>query len=300
MKSISSIVDASLEAVNNMNTYVSNAPLESPLNKLMLTPKRSYDKVSNNDNYDKREEKRNKFDNQENNLILKQFENIMDNKFKLWGEKILDNMKSIVNDKFKELKNEITEVKNENMQLKKIIINHQTSIEQLMVSKNQQNIIMRGLPCDKFDSDKNKIEDEVYIANVLKICDPEIRIDDFELIKSFDPFEDEHGQKKVTHGAKIRLNSAEKKRKLMNGKSELKKMTHDTFIPKIFIHDDQPYYSRKENDRLRKHKKDIISKNSSAEPYIKAGKLYSKDEKNVYVIVDTFNIENQLFNPQNF
>lgn len=99
---------------------------------------------------------------------------------------------------------------------------------------------------------------------------------------------------------KIKFKDQEEKKSVINGKTNLKKTETTPEQKKIFMHDDQPYLTRRENDRLRKCKKDIYDKNPEVAPYIKSGILYSKNSAGEYVEVDKYNIENQLFNKKNF
>ena len=66
------------------------------------------------------------------------------------------------------------------------------------------------------------------------------------------------------------------------------------------MHDDQPYLTRREKERLRTKKKEYLDKNPDSAPYIEKGILYAKDDTGTYMEVDKFNLENQIFNKQNY
>ena len=59
---------------------------------------------------------------------------------------------------------------------------------------------------------------------------------------------------------------------------------------KIYINRDTPYYTRKENNRLRKEKAKLIEEHGSEGVKIEKGKLYHNN-----AIKDQFDLGNQLF-----
>ena len=61
-------------------------------------------------------------------------------------------------------------------------------------------------------------------------------------------------------------------------------------LGKIYINLDEPYHTRRENNRLRKKKTQLIEKHPNDDIKISKGKLYHMDS-----IVDSFNLSNQLF-----
>ena len=67
---------------------------------------------------------------------------------------------------------------------------------------------------------------------------------------------------------------------------ELKNFT----AAKVYVNYDEPYYSRKENNRLRKKKSDLIRNHANDDIKIAKGKLYHNN-----MVVDQFDLSNQLF-----
>ena len=89
-----------------------------------------------------------------------------------------------------------------------------------------------------------------------------------------------------THSLKIQLPSNDLVKRVMSSDKELNNFTK----AKIYINYDEPYHTRKENNRLRKKKSFLLRAHQNDEIKINKGKLYHND-----MIVDQFDLSNQIF-----
>ena len=76
---------------------------------------------------------------------------------------------------------------------------------------------------------------------------------------------------------------------------KFKPLQADNYLKRIFIKNDDPPLTRKQNGRLRNKMKELRENEDRENPenryHIKKGKLYRNDEE----CIDEFNLSNQLF-----
>ena len=86
--------------------------------------------------------------------------------------------------------------------------------------------------------------------------------------------------------AKLKIRNQKNVEAILDNAKKLK----DLKPIEIFINRDQPYHSRKENNRLRKKKFDLVQQHGKENIKIAKGKLLHND-----IVVDQFDLSNQLF-----
>ena len=85
------------------------------------------------------------------------------------------------------------------------------------------------------------------------------------------------------------------KTNLFKGFKKFKEVAQTSYLKKIFIKNDDPPLTRKENKRLGRKMKELRKIEDADNPvnryHIKGGKLFKNGDE----CVDTFNLNNQLF-----
>ena len=129
-----------------------------------------------------------------------------------------------------------------------------------------------------------------FYIGVLSFVHPEISQDDYKILKNFEAREGY-----VRHSAKIRVENISTKTNIFKGCTKFKTLHEENYMKKIFLKNDDPPLTRKENERLGKKMKELREAEDAANPvnryHIKEGKLFKNGEE----VVDSFNINNQLF-----
>ena len=92
------------------------------------------------------------------------------------------------------------------------------------------------------------------------------------------------------HSIKVYFYNKEKKDVIMKKKTSLNKLTDDHPLKMVYIKNDQPPLTNKENNRLRAKARDIRIANPNDTVKIDKGKLYHND-----TLIDEFNLANQIF-----
>ena len=156
--------------------------------------------------------------------------------------------------------------------------------------KNANNIFMTGIP-NKMNIDGADVTDpKVIIKHVLTFVNPQIQPEDYKILKSFEPREG-HDR----HSAKICCTENNIKKKTFEGCRKFKDIPDGSPMKKIFLKNEDTPLQKKENDRLYKQLREL--RDAEEDPdnpvnvyKLRSGKLYKNDE-----VIDTFNLENQLF-----
>ena len=165
--------------------------------------------------------------------------------------------------------------------LKNVIVHQQKYLEAIKRKEVENNVIIAGIPND-----------------IMKLNNIEITDDDEKLVKIFDHIDcaDKLSDSKVirlptrneapTHSVKILFKSCNDVKHVINKAKQLKTFT----AAKVYINYDEPFYTRRENNRLRKKKFDLLRLHTNDEVKITKGKLYHNN-----IQVDRFDLSNQLF-----
>ena len=85
---------------------------------------------------------------------------------------------------------------------------------------------------------------------------------------------------------KLKLKNNENAKTILSNAKRLKNFT----AAKIYINKDEPFFSRKENNRLRKKKADLVTLYGNEAVKSEKGKLYHNG-----IMVDQFDLSNQIF-----
>ena len=204
-----------------------------------------------------------------------------------------------VNGQIKVLSDENKKIAAENASIKKVLQEHQKALERVQKEETKNNIFISGLPVSlnagmndiSEVNDNDAVTDHVEIIHhVLNFVNPGTEKEDYKILFNFEARENFS-----RHSAKIRVTDVETKFKIFKGCVKLKDLNPDNYLKKIFIKNDDPPLTRKENERLYIKLKELREKEDKDNPenryYIKKGKLY----KNGGDVVDEFNLSNQLF-----
>ena len=165
--------------------------------------------------------------------------------------------------------------------LKKVILRQQEYLETSNRKELRGNIIISGVP----KGDLN-IQDEIHngentktsaILNFIGYSNDE---------ESYEAFALPSPEYRDTYATKLKFEDPSLVKNILSNAKKLKNLT----TAKIFIKKDEPYFTRKENARLRKRRYDLAQENRNDNFTIDKGKLYHND-----VVVDKFDLNNQIF-----
>ena len=133
---------------------------------------------------------------------------------------------------------------------------------------------------------------KLIVHHILNFVCPGIEEHDYKFLINFEPKENYS-----RHSAKISVTDYETKTKIFKGCAKFKTLNNNHYLRKIWIKNDDPPMTRKENERLSKKLKELRDAETlvpGGEPenryHIKKGILYMNDE-----CIDEFNLNNQLF-----
>ena len=192
--------------------------------------------------------------------------------------------------KIKDVEDENERLKKENSEIKAVISEQQKFLERIRSEKNAANIFISGIP-NGMDIGGNNVNDAGVIVNhILKFVNPEIQPNDYKILKNFEPREGND-----RHSAKISCSSPNIKKKIFEGCRKFKDLPPVSPLKKVFLKNEDTPLQKKENDRLFKKMRDLRAAEEDPDNptnmyRIRSGKLYKNEE-----VVDTFNLENQLF-----
>ena len=140
---------------------------------------------------------------------------------------------------------ETKRLSDENIVLRKTILEQQTCIERISREVNKDNAFMTGIPC-RLDTDNETLTTpKDIIAHILKFVHPNINDNAYTIVKAFNP---KTGQTK--HSAKVVFTSTASKNDIMLNTKKLKNLPEGNLLRKVFIKNETTPLARKENDRL--------------------------------------------------
>ena len=137
-----------------------------------------------------------------------------------------------------------------------------------------------------YESSLESIVDKtVYI---LKSVSNTISQDSYDMVNVFPVRKNREGIE--TQSVKVKFHEIKDKKELMENKSELMHLDDDNPLKSIFIKNDEPPMTYKENSRLRSKKYKLKTENPNKTYTIKKGVLYEGE-----IEIDKFNLRNQIF-----
>ena len=212
-------------------------------------------------------------------------------------------LSNTINLKIKAVADENKRLSTENESIKKVLLEHQKCLERTRKEETKHNIFIAGIP-NTLKSDMTGIpgagdvdaditnDHAQIIHHVLNFVCPGITNDQYKILVNFDAKENYS-----RHSAKIRVDDMDTKSKLFKGCVKFKGLNENNFLKKIFIKNDDPPLTRKENERLRGIVKELREKEDPVNPVnryrIKKGKIIKNDDDNQ--VMGEFNLSNQLF-----
>ena len=148
---------------------------------------------------------------------------------------------------------------------------------------------MSGVPEKLEDEDGVETEDaDKKALCILQSVNGDIENNDFKVLHSFSVFTNTKGKK--CHSIKVCFHNKEKKDSIMEKKVSLNSLEDDHPLKTVYIKNDQPPLTNKENNRLRDKARTIKNNNPNDTIKIDKGKLYHNNN-----VVDSFNLANQIF-----
>lgn len=192
--------------------------------------------------------------------------------------------------KIKDVEDENERLKKENSEIKAAISEQQKFLERVRSEKTAPNIFISGIPNNLEMEGNNMSDAKVILNHILKFLNPDIQPNDYKILKNFEPRE---GNER--HSAKISCSSLTMKKKIFEGCRKFKNLPLISPLKKVFLKNEDTPLQKKENDRLYRKMRDLRAAeedpdNPTNKYIIRSGKLYKNEE-----VLDTFNLENQLF-----
>ena len=205
-------------------------------------------------------------------------------------EKVEKKLTTKYDKKIKDVEDENERLKKENSEIKAAISEQQKFLERIRSEKNAPNIFISGIPNDLEIEGDNATDASVILNHILKFVKPDIQPNDLKILKNFEPREGND-----RHSAKISCSSPNVKKKIFEGCRKFKDLPLESPIKKVFLKNEDTPLQKKENDRLYQKMRELRAEEEDPDNptniyKIRSGKLYKNDE-----VLDTFNLENQLF-----
>ena len=225
-------------------------------------------------------------------IITKTLEQTIETKIR----EIVDDIKGVINADIEPMKTEIQSLrddlndsKDQFAMLKKVSLEQQKQLEFLKREKIRNNVFISGLPNTVKIGNNDTVDNKTIVGHVLKFVLPTINDTDYKIDKAFEP--------KVgftRHSAILSFKSNDKKIELLEKCKGLKERTDvNDWKRKVFIKSEQTPLTNKENSRLYEVFKELRTRHEGDEANViklMKGKLYQNE-----VVVDEFNLENQIF-----
>ena len=217
-------------------------------------------------------------------------------------EEMKTELSNTINVKIKTVADENDRLSAENVSIKRVLQEHQKYFERARKDETNNNIFISGIPKVLLSdmsglpnaevADEDTTADHVgIIHHILNFVNPGMTKEQYKILFNFDAKENYS-----RHSAKIRVQDIDTKSKLFKGCTKFKQLRADDFLKKIFIKNDDPPLTRKENERLYKKMKELSENEDRDNPenryFIKKGKLCKNTEDDC---LDEFNVNNQLF-----
>ena len=192
--------------------------------------------------------------------------------------------------KIQDVEDENERLKKENSEIKAALSEQQKFLERIRSEKTATNIFISGIPNELEIDEENTSDPSKIVSHVLKFVNPTIKPEDYKILKNFEPREG-HDR----HSAKINCSSLDIKKSIFKGCIKFKDLPADSPLKKVFLKNEDTPLQKKENDRLFKKMRDLRAQEENPDDpanlyKIRSGKLYQNEE-----VIDTFNLENQLF-----
>ena len=172
--------------------------------------------------------------------------------------------------------------------MKKVLSEQQTYLERDKYNKSSRNVFISGIPKVLHVNGEDTEDATKKVMFILKFIDNSITDNSFVLQKAFPIFKNHEG--KEVQSIKITFNDLEVKQTLMKKKVQLRDLPLTHPLKKVFLKNDEPPMTHKENVRLRTKAFNLRQQNTESEIVIKKGILYQDNVK-----IDEFDINNQIF-----
>jgi hypothetical protein len=169
--------------------------------------------------------------------------------------------------------------------IKQILNNQQGYLEKCRSEKTKCNIVLTGVKTAPV-----KIGDNTFttakekLGAIMKEIQVTLNDDDYTL------HDIPVSQERETQIIKITVKDMDMKKKIMDNKNKVNDLRDEHPWKYVYMKNDEPLMTRKENDRIRYRKRCLKREYPHDEFKIEKGKLYHGG-----VVVDSFNLDNQLF-----
>ena len=174
--------------------------------------------------------------------------------------------------------------------IKKTILEQQKFLEFIGKDRTKNNIFISVVPNEMTTDGDVENNYANILQSVLNVTTPGIDTTTYRILKNF-----ESKDEAITHSIKIQVHDLNVKTRILKGCVEFKKLPAEHPLKKVYLKNDDPPLTRKENERL--HRKvwklralEVDPGNPKNTYKIKKGKLYKTD-----AVIDEFNLSNTVF-----
>ena len=186
------------------------------------------------------------------------------------------------------IKDHQVQLESEIKSVKKVIINQQHQIERMEVEKRKCNVVLTGVSendvffgHDVLESDLNKVITLAKIATA-----DELNAGDFISCSRIGKAKDG-----APRPILVQTGSPEASNMFFSHQKRLRtSISCSDSFGNVYVNRDSSFLARKEEKRLRDHRRELSGLNPNAKVYLKSNKLYLND-----VVVDQFDLSKQLF-----
>ena len=221
------------------------------------------------------------------NKTLTDFEQRLTTKFDKMKAELKEEISKEIEKETKAINEEMKSMKDTQEVMKKTSLEQQQYLEKLRRENSSCNVIITGIPKTILINDAQTEDATAKMQHIVTLVDNTITSDDYKVLKIFELKQYAGGSEKQS--IKIRFTDINKKQSFMKKKMVLKSLQNDHPLKKVYINNDDPPLTHKENVRLRSKAYELRQKGEGT-ILLQKGVL-TKDG----VQVDRFDLSNQLF-----
>ena len=141
------------------------------------------------------------------------------------------------------------------------MLEQQKYLEYIRKDRTKNNIFISGIPNEITTEETIERNYVQILKSVLNITDPGIETTAYHIIKNFEPRENA-----TTHSIKIHVDDLSTKTRILKGCKKFKEIPADHPLKKVYLKNDDPPLTRKENERLYRKVRELRSKEDPQNP----------------------------------
>ena len=233
-------------------------------------------------------------------LTVKDLLDIMDKKFGDLETRLTDRFNKMkvelkeeigkeIDEETKPIKEDIQSMKETQEVLKKTLLEQQQFLEKIRRESSASNVIITGIPKILKINNTPTEDATAKMEHIISVVDNTITENSYKVLKIFDVKQYADGAEKQS--VKIKFNEISTKQSFMKKKMALKSLNDNDPLKKVFINNDEPPLTHKENVRLRSKAYELRQQADDRSTIVLQKGVLTKDGTEI----DRFDLSNQLF-----